>query len=70
MRVKDPIKFVGGIDKAKALLASMEKYIKSSPPLKNCWVSYGGGECFIMPYQGVYSTSYKRLKAAINESKR
>jgi len=62
MKVKDPIKFVGGKERAKKLLQSMEGYIKSSPPLKNCWFSYGGGERFIHPYKASYSVSYKQLK--------
>lgn len=34
MKIKDPIEFVGGKEKSEQLVASMEKYIKSSPPLK------------------------------------
>lgn len=68
MKVKDPIKFVGGVESAKELLLSMELYLKNNTKLKNCWVSYGGkNECFITPYQCVYSTSYKRIKEALND---
>ena len=70
MKIKDPIKFVGGIDKAKSLIKIMEQCIKSHPPLRNCWVSYGGdNQCFITPYKCTYSVSYKNLKELINESR-
>lgn len=65
MKIQDPIKFVGGKDKALQLIESMEKYIKSSPPLRNCWFSYGGGERFITPYKCIYSVSYKQLKELV-----
>lgn len=37
MKVKDVLKFAGGIDHARGLLARMKSYIDSKPPLKNCW---------------------------------
>lgn len=62
MKIKDPIKFVGGKEKAEKLIVSMEQYINSKPPLKNCWFSYGGTDRFIHPYKSSYSVSYKQLK--------
>lgn len=70
MKVKDPIKFVGGEEQALRLIDSMKDYIKKSPPLRNCWFSYGGGEKFITPYKCVYSVSYKQLKEILNEQRK
>ncbi|MEG1299305.1 MAG: hypothetical protein RSC93_01185 [Erysipelotrichaceae bacterium] len=68
MKVKDVLKFAGGIDHARGLLARMKSYIDSKPPLKNCWYSKGGSdEKFIHPYKSTYSISYKHLKEVIAE---
>lgn len=68
MIVKDVLKFAGGIDHARGLLARMKEYIISKPPLKNCWYSKGGAdEKFIHPYKSTYSISYKHLKEAIED---
>ena len=67
MKVKDVLKFAGGIDRARGLLVRMREYINSKPPLKNCWYSKSGGEKFIHPYMSTYSISYKHLKKAIED---